>query len=79
MTERQRILSLLPLLLLVAFPDPVAAYIGPGAGLAAIGAALAVVASVVFGVLGFVWYPLKRLFRGTKKGGDEGEAALTDS
>jgi len=56
------VLGILTFLLFTA-PDPVAAYVGPGVGLAAIGAALAVVGSVLLGVAGFVWYPIKRLFR----------------
>ncbi len=42
---------------------PVIAYVGPGAGLSAIGALLAIVLAVVVAVLGFVWYPIKRLMR----------------
>lgn len=39
------------------------AYVGPGAGLSAIGAFFAVVTAAVASVLGFVWYPIKRLWR----------------
>ena len=39
------------------------AYIGPGGALSLIGSFLALLAAVVFAVLGFVWYPLKRLLR----------------
>lgn len=49
------------------FPDSAAAYIGPGAGLSAIGVFLALVAGVVVAVFGFVWYPVKRLMRKIKK------------
>ena len=37
------------------------AYIGPGAGLSAIGSILALIAATVMLILGFVWYPFKRL------------------
>ena len=50
-------------LLSAAAPEPAMAYVGPGTGLAIIGAALAVVGSVLLGVVGFVWYPMKRLSR----------------
>lgn len=50
-------------LLLAISPGPVAAYVGPGAGLTVIGAALALVGGVVFWIFGFVWYPVKRLLR----------------
>jgi predicted MFS family arabinose efflux permease len=43
--------------------DPAAAYVGPGAGLTAIGAILAVIATLFLAVVGFVWYPVKRLLR----------------
>ena len=54
---------LLLALLLVAAPDRAAGYVGPGVGLAAIGAALAVVGGIFLGVAGFVWYPFKRAAR----------------
>lgn len=50
-------------LLYLAAPEPAFAYVGPGTGLAIIGAAIAVVGSVLLGVVGFVWYPVKRLSR----------------
>ena len=43
--------------------DPVTAYIGPGAGLTAIGSLLALIAAIFFAVVGFLWYPIKRIFR----------------
>lgn len=43
--------------------QPVTAYIGPGAGLSAMGALLAIVVGIVVAVFGFVWYPTKRLMR----------------
>jgi hypothetical protein len=43
-----------------------AAYIGPGSGLTAIGSLLALVAAVLLGIIGFIWYPIKRLRRRIK-------------
>ena len=40
-----------------------AAYVGPGAGLTAIGSFLALLSAVVLGIIGFLWYPIKRLMR----------------
>lgn len=57
-----RLSSLIPLLILVAFSGPTFAYVGPGAGLSAIGTIVALVLVVVVGLAGFLWYPLKRLF-----------------
>jgi hypothetical protein len=39
------------------------AYIGPGAGLSAIGSLLALVAAVLLAIVGFIWYPMKRILR----------------
>lgn len=50
----------------LASPEAAAAYVGPGAGLTVIGAALAFLASVVLAVVGFVWYPIKRFLRGRR-------------
>lgn len=61
--KKSAILSAFALLLL---PSVAHAYIGPGAGISAIGAALALVAAVFFAVVGFVWYPVKRLLRKRK-------------
>ena len=43
------------------------AYIGPGTGLSAIGSLLALLATVMVVIFGFVWYPLKRVMRKRKK------------
>ena len=51
---------------LVLCPEPALAYVGPGAGLSALGALLALVAGVIVGIFGFVWYPVKRLLRKRK-------------
>jgi hypothetical protein len=51
------------LVLAMTVVAPAAAYIGPGAGLSAIGLVLAMIAALGLAVVGFVWYPLKRLLR----------------
>lgn len=40
---------------------PAHAYIGPGGGLSAIGALLALAAGLLVAFFGFLWYPIKRL------------------
>ena len=45
------------------------AYIGPGAGLSAIGSALALLGAIFLMLVGFVWYPVKRLMRRRKAKG----------
>jgi len=42
---------------------PAFAYVGPGVGLSAIGAFLALVLGVILAFFGFIWYPVKRLLR----------------
>lgn len=42
-------------------------YIGPGGMLSAIGAFLALLGAALFALIGFVWYPLKRLLRALRK------------
>lgn len=60
-------ISRLPMLLLAAAaafgPSVAHAYVGPGAGLTAIGTVLALAAAVLFALVGFVWYPVKRLMK----------------
>lgn len=62
------------LALLAASAQPALAYIGPGAGISAIGAALALLAAVFFAIVGFVWYPVKRMMRKRKAAAAEVEA-----
>ncbi|NEX17462.1 MAG: hypothetical protein C1943_12755 [Halochromatium sp.] len=57
-------------LILLPLPHSAHAYIGPGAGLGALVAALAVVIALVLLFIGFLWYPLKRLIRGRKRAAD---------
>ncbi len=45
----------------VVFATPAAAYTGPGAGITALGSLLALASALALGVVGFVWYPVKRL------------------
>lgn len=42
-------------------PELIFSYIGPGTGLSAIGAFIACLVGIVVTVLGFLWYPIKRL------------------
>jgi uncharacterized membrane protein YidH (DUF202 family) len=47
----------------LVLPDPALAYVGPGAGLTAIGTVLALLGALCLALVGFVWYPVKRLMR----------------
>lgn len=44
-------------------PALVIAYIGPGTGLSALGALLALVVGLIVTFFAFVWYPIRRLRR----------------
>lgn len=46
---------------MVLHPSIAAAYVGPGVGLSVIGTVLALVAAVGLAIVGFVWYPMKRM------------------
>jgi nitrate reductase gamma subunit len=69
MTRKPNLLSFrtLPALagpaMLFLMPAAAHAYVGPGAGLTAIGSVVALFAAVGLALVGFVWYPLKRLFK----------------
>jgi hypothetical protein len=43
--------------------SPAHAYIGPGAGLTAIGTVIALLGGILLAIVGFVWYPIKRVLR----------------
>jgi len=42
-------------------PQNAIAYIGPGAGITAIGTVIALISAVLIAILGFFLYPIKRL------------------
>lgn len=67
-------------LFLLAWLVPTAAhaYIGPGAGITAIGSVLALIGAVILAIIGLVWYPLKRMMKARKKSRAEAEATTTD-
>lgn len=46
--------------LVLVMPEYALAYIGPGAGVSAIGTVIALVGAVLLAIVGFVWYPVKR-------------------
>jgi flagellar biogenesis protein FliO len=60
---------LLLLAMTTTFATPAMAYIGPGAGLGAIALTVGLVLGVALLLVGFLWYPLKRILRKNKGGG----------
>jgi membrane protein implicated in regulation of membrane protease activity len=55
------------LFLVLVISPPVLAYVGPGAGLAAIGAFFALLVGIIAALFGFLWYPVKRMLRQRKQ------------
>jgi hypothetical protein len=52
-------------------PGLAQAYVGPGVGLSALGSVLAFIGAVFLLIVGFLWYPIKRLLkRGRKSDAD---------
>lgn len=66
-------------LLCTVFPHAVQAYIGPGAGLSAIGTFLAVIGGLLLLIVGFVWYPVKRMLRARKERNKHVETDQSDT
>lgn len=54
-------------LICLLFAVTASAYVGPGAGLSAIGTVLALIVAVIVAILGFFWYPIKRLMNRNKE------------
>jgi hypothetical protein len=50
-------------LVVLGTSDPAFAYIGPGAGVSAIGTVITLFFAVILTIVGFVWYPVKRLLK----------------
>lgn len=57
-----RVIFLILTILLVS-PDAAFAYGGPGSVISGIGAALAAIAALLATLFGFIWFPLKRLYK----------------
>lgn len=49
-------------------------YIGPGAGISAIGTVIALAGAILLAIVGFVWYPIKRLRAKNRKKKNTDEA-----
>lgn len=70
---------LLPLLFVALFlVSPAHAYIGPGLGLGAIGAFFGAILAGLLAILGFFWYPIKRMRRKRKEQREAQAQTTTD-
>jgi hypothetical protein len=59
--------------------SPASAYLGPGAGLSAIGSILALIAAILLIAVGFLWYPIKRLLGKSRTQQNENSEKSSDS
>jgi len=55
--------------MLLGLPQYARAYIGPGAGISALGTVLAFFGAIILVIVGFIWYPLKRLLAKIRNSG----------
>ena len=53
-------------LLVILVQQPAMAYVGPGTGIAALGALIAIIVGVIAALFGFLWYPMKRILKKRK-------------
>lgn len=72
------IIHLATILAAAMLPTAAFAYVGPGAGLSAIGTVIAVIGAFILLVVGFIWYPIKRMLRKRKPGDTEAEPDRTE-
>ncbi|WP_246525667.1 hypothetical protein [Thalassovita aquimarina] len=71
-------LAVLPALAWFFLAEPAAAYIGPGTGLGALGSILSFLGVVFLLIVGFFWYPIKRMVAKFRKPKPSGETPPTD-
>lgn len=60
-STRGSFLVVLAVIVYLLLPAQAEAYIGPGVGVTAIGTVIGLVGAILFAIIGFVWYPVKRL------------------
>lgn len=80
MTSKKKIfMSQLSLsLLTLGVSMTAAAYIGPGAGISAIGSAIAFIAVILLLFIGFFWYPVKKFLNRNKIKSEESAEKKTE-
>lgn len=71
---KNRILKFAILIIVVVLilqPQNLLAYVGPGTGMSAIGTFIAFVLGIFVAILGFIWYPVKRILKRKSKEPDQ--------
>lgn len=56
-------------------PHAAMAYVGPGAGIVALGALIALAIAIVAALFGFLWFPIKRFLKQRKEAQRDREQA----
>jgi uncharacterized membrane protein len=74
-TPRGARIAVLLLGMVLAWPEPALAYVGPGAGISLLGALWAVIAAVVFALAGLIWWPIRMMRRRRKQAADAAATA----
>lgn len=69
-----KLFKLIPCVILITVPGLLHAYVGPGVGLSAIGSVLAFIGAVFLLIVGFLWYPIKRLLKRKSRTGTDAAA-----
>ncbi len=54
-------------MIFVALAEPALAYIGPGVGAGMIATVLGILTAIVLAMVAIIWYPLKRLIKGSSR------------
>lgn len=71
MENRISKLAIFLVIMLFLQPNNLLAYVGPGTGMSAIGTFLAFIFGIFVAILGFIWYPIKRLLKKKSKEPDQ--------
>ena len=65
--QRHMILFLVVTAWLFGMTGVAEAYIGPGAGVTVLGTIIAFFGAIFFAIVGFIWYPIKRLLAAAQR------------
>jgi hypothetical protein len=71
MLKKNNASTFFALLIFALACSPAHAYLGPGGAVSGIGALLALIGAVLLSIIGFVWYPVKRMLTGKKRASEE--------
>ncbi len=76
---RPRQLLWMGVLLPLLHPHEAYAYLGPGGAVSAVGTLIAILAAILIAIVGFVWFPLRRLMRRSRNANKDDSIAITNT